>query len=64
MANISNLQNILSKLTFVFGRVLDFQVSLHGLDGRKMHDPWDLVFDKSLESLFFDIILEYSEKLH
>ena len=63
MANISDLQNILSKLTFVFGYVLDFEASSHGLDGRKMRDPWDLVFDKSLESLFFDIISEYSEKL-
>ena len=64
MADISNLQSILSRLTFVFGCVLDFQISLHGQGGRKMRDPWDLVFDKSLESLFFDIVLEYSEKLH
>lgn len=59
MASISILQNTFSKLTFFFGCELDFQVSKHDLDGQKMHDPWDVLFDKNLESLVFDIVLEY-----
>ena len=63
MASISIPQNTFSRLTSFFGCELDFEVSKHDLDEQKMHDPWDVLFDKSLGSLVFDIVLEYSEKL-
>ena len=50
-------------LTSFSGCALDFPVSTHDLDERKMYDPWDVSFDKSPGSLVFDIILEYWEKL-